>query len=168
MTLREFIINESLNPKMDRIANRFSKPLNPKMDKVENKIEDKPAKRKAEFISSATGKDIKYFTQHVSYPGGPGYQIVQNTDGTLDLYASDTDGSKELYKDKDSYIGTGYLVIDRSRAHDNEEYSIYKLFKRFINKMPPKTAQNVRDQVNGNKEKHIISWYKFREYFEEI
>ena len=165
MTLRDLF--ESLNPKMDKIEKRFSKPLNPKMDKVE-KAEDRAARRKAELASSATGKDIKYFTRHVSYGGGSGYQIVQNTDGTLDLYASDTDGSKELYKDKDCYIGSGYLVKDKSKAHDDEEYSIYKLFKRYIDEIPPKTAQNIRDEVNGNKAKHIISWYRFREYFEEI
>ena len=36
MTLREFIINESLNPKMDKILGRFEKkPLNPKIEKKE-------------------------------------------------------------------------------------------------------------------------------------
>lgn len=167
MTLREFIINESLNPKMDKILGRFEKKPVAKEAKAESK-EDKAAKRKAELTSSATGKDIKYFIQHVSYPDGSGHQIVLNTDGTLDLYASDTDGSKELYKDKDCYIGSGYLVKDKSKAHDDEEYSIYKLFKRYIDKVPPKTAQNIRDTVNGNKEKRILSWYRFREYFEEI
>ena len=39
MTLKELL--ESLNPKMDKIEGRISKPLNPKMDKVEKKVEKK-------------------------------------------------------------------------------------------------------------------------------
>lgn len=166
MTLRDLF--ESLNPKMDKVLDRVQKkPLNPKMDKVE-KVEDRAARRKAELTSSGTGKDIRYFTEWYSYPDGSGHQIVQNTDGTLDLYASDDEGHKEMYKDKNCYIGSGYLVKDKSDAHDDEEYSIYKLFKKYINKIPPKAAQNIRDRVNGNKEKKQSSWYRFREYFEEI
>lgn len=166
MTLRNLF--ESLNPKMDKIENRIQKkPLNPKMVKAE-KVEDRAAKRKAELTSSGTGKDIRYFTEWYSYPDGSGHQIVQNTDGTLDLYASDDGGHKEMYKDKNCYIGSGYLVKDKSDAHDDEEYSIYKLFKKYINKIPPKAAKNIRDHVNGNKEKKFPSWYRLREYFEEI
>ena len=45
MTLRELL--ESLNPKMDRIEDRFSKPLNPKLGRVET-VYVAPAKKKSD------------------------------------------------------------------------------------------------------------------------
>lgn len=121
-----------------------------------------------ELTSSATGKEIKYFIEHVSAPNHSAYQIVENKDGTFDLYSKDDCGLEPIYKDKSAYIGSMPLVKDDSSAHDNLERTIYELFKKYINKMPPKAQEAVRDQINGNKEKHILSWYKFREYFEEI
>ncbi len=117
----------------------------------------------SELTSAGTGKKIRYFTEWHTYPDGSGSQIVQNEDGTFDLYASDTDGGKEMYKDKDCYIGSINLVKDDSKAKDSQERTVYELFKKYIDKIPAKTRSNIRKRVNGK-----LSFYKYREYFEEI
>ena len=128
MTVREFL-NESLNPKMDKILDRFEK---------------KPVSK--ELISAGTGKEIARtgFEQHHSFPEHYEIQMVRNTDGTYDVYFQEGTGFGEPYKKKECYIGSIDKKVNRFQAWHDAQHMCYKSYK-----VPKEYKQYIKKNVNN-------------------
>ena len=147
MTLREVLINESLNPKMDKILDRFEK---------------KPVSK--ELISAGTGKEIARtgFERDYSFPEGYEIQMVKTTDGNFDVYFMEKSHLGEPYKCKECYIGTIEDEKNEFRAWHNARVMCYnspkvdKKIKEFIKK-------DVNHKLNMDryeKDENGKTWYK--------
>ena len=130
MTLREVLINESLNPKMDKILGRFEKKPVP-----------------TEFISAGTGKEIARtgFEKYTTFPEGYSIQLVRTTDGNYDVYFAEKETKGDPYRCKDCYVGSIDKEVNRFQAWHDACVMCYK-----SDRVPKEYKQLIKKAVNSS------------------
>ena len=162
MTLRELL--ESLNPKMDRIENRFSKPLNPKMDKIERKIWADP-KRKVKRLaakplkSAASDLRIRWFPMVHDFPNGVSICIALTDGGRYELYISEDQKARYLHNDKDNFIG--YISGPKHEPYESDGEAVYNLLRAYHldKKVSAKARETIKNYINNNNTWYNKKWY---------